>query len=237
MRLSFKEQLSALPVSRLTTVVRVNLALKDDPYSFYKAAQVILDWWNDKAKPYDAAIGPETPTLSFTRSSFKVDFARTDGAFAIAMEEPDSGVPSRSWIVDVGLREVAGHTEFGLRASFRQPHSTTVLPEPRAPRFLRNILDEVGATDIWELKPTYQLVDEDAAELLVDLVESPLRRLPVIVVSKEPQTGAIVTDPDQLSRFLAGTAHVFSSHIGSFLGVNETLGFRLVCFSGSSKML
>jgi hypothetical protein len=216
-------------------VVRVNLTLRDNPYSFYKAAQVVLDWWNDKALPYDAIIGPDTPTLSFTRSSFKVDFARTEGAFALAMEEPDSTVPDRSWIVDVGLREVAGQTEFGLRASFRQPYSTTILPEPRSPRFLRNILDEVGAIDHWELRPTYQSVDEDSVELLVELVESPLRRLPVLVISEEPQTGAIFTDPERLSKFVAGTAHVCLLKAGTSWDLTRHWGSEWSVFQGAIR--
>jgi len=205
---SFREQLSGLPVPRLTNVVRVNLDLSDEPYAFDNTAQIILNWWNSKARPYDVSIDPQLPALSFSQSGFKIEFARAGGTFALAMEEPDSSVPGRTWIVDVGLREIRGRSEFGFRASYRQPQNSTSSPEPRAPRFLRDILEEVGATDVWDLKSTVQTVDLEAADILIEFIESPRRRLPVIVVSEEPQTGAVFTDPEKLTRLLAGTAHV-----------------------------
>ena len=175
---TLREQLSNLPVPRLTTVLRRRISLQHDGYPYEKASRLIENWWNEKAASYDIGIGSDTPDLSFSRSGFKAEFARTDQSFTLAMEEPDSSVEGRSWIVDVALRAEDGRVDFGLRGSFRQPYNATNQPEPRAPRFLRAIVEEIGATDVWALKSGPQMVNLDSLPFFMDLVESDQRTLP-----------------------------------------------------------
>ena len=209
MGLTLKEQLSNLPVPRLTTVLRVNFTLQNDGSSFEMASRLIEEWWNEKAAPYDIFISPETQDLSFSRSRFKADFSRSAQYFALSMEEPDSGIQDRSWIVDVALRLDNGDVNFGLRHSFRQPYNATSLPEPRAPRFLRRIVEEVGGVDVWALHATPQIVDSESLPFFLDLLDSDDRTLPILAISEDVQSGAKFADADKLARFLAGAAHVF----------------------------
>jgi hypothetical protein len=217
--LTLKEQLSNLPIPRLTTVLRVNFVLQNDDAPFEAASRLIEEWWNEKAAPYDIIIEPETRELSFSRSGFKIEFARTDQSFALSMEEPDSSVADRSWIVDVALRNDDGHVSFGLRSSFRQPHNI-VLPEPRAPRFLRRIVDEIGAVDVLSLKSAAQTIDSDSLPFFLALLESDNRTLPIVAVSEDVATESVFADPIKLARFLAGTAHVF--HLDHYASSNLT---------------
>jgi hypothetical protein len=209
MGMTLKEQLSSLTIPRLTTVLRVNLALQNDDSPFEMASRLIEDWWNEKAAPYDIVIEPDTQDLSFARSGFKVEFCRGAQSFALAMEEPDSSVESRSWIVDVALKYDEGHVNFGLRSSFRQPYNASYLPEPRAPRFLRRIIEEIGAVDVLPLKSIPQAIDSDSLPFFLDILESDHRTLPILAISEDVQTESVFADPDRLARLLAGTAHVF----------------------------
>jgi hypothetical protein len=209
MGLTLKEQLSNLPVPRLSTVLRVNFSLQRDGEPFENAAKLIEEWWNEKAAPYDIGISSSTPDLSFSREGFKVEFARSDSLFALAMEEPDSSIDGRSWIVDVALKADNGRVDFGLRHSYRQPYNTTDVPEPRAPRFLRQIVDEIGAVDIWPMESVAQTIDTATIQRFMSLIESDRRTLPIIAISEDELTGSVFTDPDKMARLLAGTAQVF----------------------------
>ncbi len=52
---TFQEQLMALPVQRVTTVIRVNLFLDD----FNEAESQLIAWVNGKASPYETQITSE----------------------------------------------------------------------------------------------------------------------------------------------------------------------------------
>jgi hypothetical protein len=206
--LTLQEQLSSLPIPRLTTVLRINFDLKEDGAAFDHATRMVEEWWNKKAVPYDVSINVPTTTLTFARNGFRIDFARSEDAFALAMEEPDSSVEGRSWICDFALQLNGGRPQFAVRVSFRQPHNSPHQPDPRAPRFLREIVDEVGATDFWELGSTARLISSDSLPFFTELLRSTTRTLPIVAISEDDRTGEVFTNPDNLARYLSGVAHV-----------------------------
>jgi hypothetical protein len=235
MSLTLKEQLSILPVPRLTTVLRVTFSLQRDGEPFEKAKKLIEDWWNEKAAPYDIGICSDTPDLSFSREGFKAESAQSDSSFALAMEEPDSSEEGRSWIVDVALKVDKGRVDFGLRHSYRQPHNATNLPEPRAPRFLRQIVDEIGAVDIWPMESVAQTIDAATIQRFMGLLESDQRTLPIIAISEDDPTGSVFTDPDKLARFLAGAAQVFRLDSNASWNLSHEWGYDWSVFRGAVR--
>lgn len=235
MSLTLQEQLSNLPVPRLTTVLRVNFSLQRDEEPFERASRLIENWWNEKAAPYDIGIDNNIPDLSFSRTGFKAEFARNDLSFALAMEEPDSSVEGRSWIVDVALKVGKDRVDFGLRSSYRQPFNATSMPESRAPRFLRQIVDEIGAVDVWPLESAAQTIDPDTLQRFMNLLESDKRTLPIIAISEDEQTGAVFTDPDKIARYLAGTAQVFRLDPAASWNLWRTWGNDWSVFRGAVR--
>ncbi len=205
---TFQDQLSALSIPRLTTVLRVNLLLLEHASSFQRVNSLIETWWNQKAAPYGMHIDESTRDFTSGQGRFKVDLARTDTAFALAMEEPDSSVENREWICDFAMRLVSGRTEFAVRVSYRQPHNILKRPTPRAPRFLADVVDRVGAVDCRRMESEARAIDIDGLGFLKELIQAPQRTLPVIAVSEEALTRRIFTDPSKLARLLSGTAHV-----------------------------
>jgi hypothetical protein len=67
----------ALPVQRVTTVIRVNLFLDD----FDQAESQLISWANGKASPYETQIASEEANLSFARDRFRLDSAVVTGCW------------------------------------------------------------------------------------------------------------------------------------------------------------
>ncbi len=182
--------------------------LRESDSAIEQTEAIIVGWWNRKGVPYDAEIAEGQNDLSFARDRFKLEFARTYDALALAMEEPDSSAGFRTWICEVSLRRVGAGAKLSLRLSFRQPNEFTVQPLHRAPRLLREIVDCVGTLDLEVLESTTRTYRGEDLDGLMFLLEHPERMLPVILVSEDPDTGEVFADADRLARELAGTAHV-----------------------------
>lgn len=232
---TLREQLANLPVPTLVTVLRVNVPLNDGLAAYAKASELIRDWWNEKAAPYDVLLDSYDRDFTFSRSGFKADYARTDDSFALAMEEPDSGIEERSWIVNIALKLEDEKSSFTLRASYRQPYNLQSRPEPRAPRFLRQIIEEVGAFDEWPLTSESQVIDAAGLPYLMDFLESGNRTLPVVAISEDVETGLTLADPDKIARFLAGTAHVVRLNRESSWGLSSQWGAEWSVYLGAIR--
>lgn len=235
MSLNFQEQLSNLAVPRLTTVLRVDFSLPERHSALHEASGIIQQWWNEKAAPYEIKISGDTSDLSFSRGDFNIEFARTEQSLALAMEEPDSSVDGRSWIVELALKTEANRVGFGVRASYRQPYKSTIHPEPRAPRFLRQVIDEVGALDDWALTSSCQVIDESSVEFFMDFIESPSRTLPIIAISEDVQSGEPYIDCDRLARLLAGTSHIFRVDRNASWDISRKWGNEWSVFMGAVR--
>ena len=238
-----QDEFARLRIPRSNTVVRVGFALQRDPAYFDRACRLVEEWWNDKARPYDLEILPATRSLQESRDKFKIDFARDESRFSLSMEEPDSSIEDRTWAVDIALVGTGGSFEFGLRASYRQPLSLEQLPAPRAPRFLRNIIEDIGAVDVWPLESSSQPIDITTLKKFQSLVLDNRRTLPVIVVSEDDrivgedgqaQVGT-ACDPDKLARLLAGTAQVFRLSAEASYGLSRDWGKEMSVFRGAVR--
>ncbi len=208
MGLTLREQLQSLPLPQLTTVLRLSLPLLNRQDSFEKTVQVINSWWNEKAKPYETSFRPDIdPFYRFSRSGFRADFALTNDAFALEMEEPDSSVEGRTWKIEVDLTQSGEQCQLGLRASYRQPKAVEFHPDHRAPRFVKQIIDEVGAMDVWQLSSDRSPIGLSDAPYFIELLESQERLLPVVAISND-QGDLPLIDPARLAKLLAGVAHV-----------------------------
>lgn len=207
-------QLSRLP--RSSTVVRVDLEIQNVETNFDEVCQQIEAWLDEKGRPYDLAIAGKE-NLTEDRNGFKVDFARDENAFALSLEEPDSSIDDRYWTVDVAVVRQPSGIHFGLRNRYRQPSTTQDYPNPRAPRFLRKVADEIGGKDVWPLESKAQLIDVDNLERFQKLAFNEARTLPIIAISEDYRATdeqecpypRVHTDPDKLAGFLSGCAHVF----------------------------
>lgn len=231
---SFQQQLSTLPIPRLTTVLRVGFSLQEGSLSFDKASRLIETWWNKKALPYGQALNADTADLEFQQMGFVVDFARAKDEFVLAMQEPDSSL-ERTWLCDFAVRRSGERNHFGVRLSYRQPHNMVARPEPRAPRFLKELISTVGAVDVRAMESVPRKITLDDLSFLIDFVSSPNRLLPVIVISEESFTEKVFVDPEKLATTLAGTAHVFQLNAAASWHLSESWNRDISTFNGAVR--
>jgi len=227
-----QEQLRSLPVPRITTVLRADLSPSD--YSI--AEQTLITWANAKGGPYDAAIKDGIYNVLVAREPFRFDMHRDERKFALRLEEPDNNPASgRTWICDFAMEQHRASNSLRVRLSYRQPQTVTQFPIPRAPRLLADLVNATTVLDAkWTLRSTTQTIQPEDVNFLQDLIVDPGRTLPVILVSESPNRGPL-TDVASLSRFLAGTAHVFLLLEGSAWTLTRDWGAEWSCYGGGVR--
>jgi hypothetical protein len=230
MSLTFQEQLMALPVQRVTTVIRVNLLLDD----FDQAASQLVAWANGKASPYETKITPEEANHSFARDRFRFDFSRGDGVLALHLEEPDNSEIDRIWSCDFGLERSTQRVTFSTRLNFRQPQTVNRFPASRTPRLLGDIVSRARASDVWELSTSARTISPSDIPFIEELIDNPVRTLPVVLISEDLQRGPIV-DVAALARLLAGTAHVLHLTPDSSWTLTRDWGADWSCYGGGVR--
>jgi hypothetical protein len=228
--LTFQEQLMAVPVQRVTTVIRVNLLLND----FDQAVSQLIAWANVKASPYDTQITSEEANHSFTRDRFLLDYSRSDGMIALHLEESDNSEADRIWSCDFSLERSKQAITFSTRLNYRQSQTVNRLPAPRAPRLLSDIVSKAKASDVWPLSTSAQTISPVDIPFVEELIGSPVRTLPVVVISDDLQRGPIV-DVATVARLLAGTAHVLHLTPDSSWLLTRDWGVDWSCFGGGVR--
>ncbi|MBN9555210.1 MAG: hypothetical protein J0H61_11150 [Alphaproteobacteria bacterium] len=106
-------------------------------------------------------------------------------AWALRQEDPDKAVAGRIWTSEAILWRIPDRPpRFAARLTVGSPEVELSI-EPAAPGYVRQLIESLGlhngGTPLLSI-PWY-ISDEPAQEDLLDLLESPRRRLPVIVLS------------------------------------------------------
>ena len=204
---TLSDQLSAFGFRLLTSVLRSGFFLRSGEATVSEAAKILQRWASWKAKEFGLSVDWTKREERQSVGDFRLDYVRTDSALALLLEHPDSGQPERIWITEIAIEEQLGVPHFATRLSFRQPRAT-LQPEPRPPRYLSQIVTQIGAVDQCELKPNLTLVSERDFLPFLDLLLNPNRQLPIIAVSKDEELDWNYC-PEQLDQLLCGIAHVF----------------------------
>lgn len=228
--LTFQEQLMAVPVQRVTTVIRVNLQLDD----FAQAADQLIAWANAKASPYDTQIVAYEANHTFTRDRFRLDFSSGDGLLALHLEEPDNSELGRIWNCDFSLERSPQAVTFSMRLTYRQSQTVPRFPAPRAPRLLTDIVSKARAADVWPLSASVQTISPVDIPFAEELIDSPVRSLPVVLISEDLQRGPIV-DVATVARLLVGAAHVLHLTPDSSWTLTKDWGADWSCFGGAVR--
>ena len=139
------ERLASVPV--LSTILRVDLRLSDD---YRDRAIRIVQNWVDRKRPSLKADWTKRADVLGDSAGYQCSFAEGEGAFALSFEHPDSRIPERSWVVETSLEPRESNLYFATRLSIRQPKNC-ILPEPRAPRILSELIQAVTVTDAFPL--------------------------------------------------------------------------------------
>ncbi len=122
-----------------------------------------------------------------------------------------------------------------MRLSYRQPQSLVRTPEPRAPRFLREIVDLGHAVDEWPLQSAAHQIGKDEFPAFLKLFYSPRRTLPILCVSEDWRTNSAYADTEKLAKLLAGAAHVILLGAEAAWDLSREVGHEWSTFQGAVR--
>jgi hypothetical protein len=150
----------------------------------------------------------------------------------------DGTDPSLGWRTTEQLAQEGHELRFTLRLAI-EPIDVRVLPatfEVRPPRIVSTIAEMLSGTiddQLVSWRPT-QLGTDDVAGL-VDLLTSPTRRLPVVVLTPDPRTGRSLIDQHRAAARLIGIAHVVVLRTGEVTwALTERLGSNQLSVYGGA---
>ena len=204
------ERLASQPIERLTTVLRLDVQLRQGSAVNDQAQELVDTWLRGRAEKFGFDQGIQGGIAE--SEACRLEIERAERAYAFALEERRS--PTREpqdWITDVSLAPGNGTSlSFGLRLRYRQPQDWKGrLPQPRAPRFLKDLVERELLEDVWPLKATASRVGQGEFDSFLSLLRTAERTLPVVVVSEENDYDELtLVDVAELASYLSGTAHV-----------------------------
>lgn len=161
--------------------------------------------------------------------------------WALRADDPDKNIPGRAWITEVAIGlPKKGQSQMSVRLMAYSSESDLVI-SPHVPGVVRQVHNKCG---LWSGK--YPVIDapkfiETDGELsrLMELLEDPNRRLPVIVASGDERAG----DPDSpllntesLAIATLGIAHVVILPAKHSYAVSEKIGKTRSVFHGAIRM-
>lgn len=177
----------------------------------------ILRWVNSRA-------GRQLPAAAWQRQTFELSDIGSQRTAAVAMAEPrfwaarlddaDKNVPMRTWVTEIGVGEADGDVLFGARLVCAT-RGEDVPFDRSVPGFVRNVMQS-GAVWIDSRPLSTQPIfvnDEAGVDDLVDLLEDPRRRVPVLVFSlSEHDDDPLHTaaSAPEVQKLTVGVAHIFT---------------------------
>lgn len=204
-------------------------------YSFkHRGVQVAVDWGAGTS----AALAPvprHSLEVSCSRSS-----SGTEQLREVRWRYPDQYDPSLIWASDLSAYEAGGETYFTLAvriASF----DFELLParfELGTPRIVRTLVRR-GDARVGQLQLPGGVLRVEAPDVskFKDLLLDRERRLPVVVMSPDPFTDRLTTDPTKLATTLSGTAivAVLGTKWATF-ALTDEVGKQFSCFNGAIRI-
>ena len=137
----------------------------------------------------------------------------TDGGRVSILTQVSPEDNSLRWVSEIDLAAPDGPLDLTVRIGIDTAGTAALEPktyEFSSPSIVRTVLREIPILDAGvRLAPEPNLIGASSVGELVDLLEAPERRLPVVLVTPRKDTGAVTLNTRALARELAGLAHVW----------------------------
>lgn len=193
-------------------------------------ARPFIDEWVLKHDGSERAVDPKTSSE-----------ATDTGAEVYVVEQTDNEEPDRRWRTEVAIGAASDTAHITVRVRIGASATASVAPinyELRTPAIVRTLIRELDISDgdIPCAADAGAEIGTSQVPALVDLLTSP-RRLPVVLVSRQNTSGRILVNAGDLTRELAGLAHVrvLASTEASFK-LTELVGQELSVFDGAVRV-
>lgn len=228
------------PVSQ----VLLRLQPTDDRDLFGATADQVLQWLNQRA-------GQRLPDEAWQRKSFELGAVGAQRTAAVALSSPrywaarlddaDKDVPQRTWVTEVGVGvQDDGSVLFGARLTCATRGED--VPFVRSvPGFIHGIVRSAPVFLDNRAMPLSPVLLQDAAgiDAMVELLEDPQRRHPVIVLalpedSRDPAQTAI--DAALVRRRTLGAAHLFVLEGPASFHLSDVVGKEFSVFRQAARL-
>lgn len=165
----------------------------------------------------------------------------TDGGRLVVLEQSDDGDPSLGWRSEIAVAPPGESLLVTVRVRLVARTDSVLAPldyEFGTPAIVRTLLREFPVTDAGErMQPAFIEIGRSGIDDLVAWLASPARRLPVVVVSRTPDTGITLVDTGALAREMAGIGHVrVLAASQAAWGLTQTVGASLSVWDGAVRV-
>jgi hypothetical protein len=210
--------------------------LHGDEQSTNAAAWPFVDEWAKSHMPREDSQSRSarlSPQISIDTSS--------GGQRLLTLRQPDDSDDSLLWVSEVALGIPDEPLLAGVRVRMEAVPGAVLTPlqyEFGSPRIVRTLLQEFTVLDGRErAEARFAELGSSMVESLVDWLVSEERRLPVVVVTRARDSGAMRMDVRALARELAGIGHVrvLSSGQASWT-LTELIGRSLSAWDGAVRV-
>jgi hypothetical protein len=165
----------------------------------------------------------------------------SDGQHLVVLTQIDDGDPTQRWRSEVAVGRPDDPLDVSIRVRLGAVAGSPVAPldyEFGTPAIVRTLLRDFEVLDagIREL-PSFVELGMSNIPSLVEWIANPARRLPIVVVSRTPDTGRVLLDCASLARELAGIGHVrvlAASHAA--WGLTNQIGQQLSVWNGAVRI-
>ncbi|WP_139278733.1 MULTISPECIES: hypothetical protein [Sphingobium] len=162
--------------------------------------------------------------------------------WSLRADDPDKNVAGRIWSSEISLGRASqsGSVTLGLRLLVNSSERQLVI-EPAVPGPVLQIADVCGLVDgpVPIRTAAHHVSEIDHVEMLFDWLNSPKRKLPIIVATGDEREGdpsRPMLDVDSLGKALCGLAHVVSLPAALSFHLSDTLGKELTVFHGGVRV-
>jgi len=181
----------------------------------------------------------------YTRDSRRIQSARwvADGTRMQSLQytHPDTDVSGRLWITEIGIRQERA-TDPTIKASIvlRTSDISTRVDSPvltTRPRVVNELLNRCNPASSTPGLSVIELHEDNAQKFLDKLVQSPVRRHPILVISPTVD-GRYPVDPGEMLFYLGGLADVakIQPEADSY-AVQQILGSRYAAWHGAVNLI
>jgi hypothetical protein len=236
-------QLSPNRFHRLLQVIgRLDSSVETDPLE--SARRTVANWLRTKKDGWAITDEQErgSPPVEFeTEDSTRALFIESaPGLWAVRLNDPCRQLPGRQWRVElvlVDMKDGLGPA-FGCTLSVLLPPGTDgYVRTPGKPAVIGQLTESHGLSDGgFRLDGTLWDVDRPRdVDRLVEFIESPTRKVPIVVVST-PRHGSVFVPTDRIAVDLAGLALVVSLSAEAAQELTDRYGRALGVFGNAVRM-
>ena len=232
-------------VEREVLRVVATLGTLDHGAAFERARREILVWAQNRTGsvlPPAAWKGEEFEHLAGGRTVHGVPFEPDGGVvWGVRADDPDKHVPGRVWTTEATIGKAKdGPPQLSVRLKASSSESGMQI-SPHVPGFVHQIDEKCELyIDGIPIHPRPEYLQDEVADLdkLIALVESPSRRLPVIVASGDERSSdpnAPLIDVDSLAHATFGLAHVIVLPASGSYALSDAFGRMRSVFHGGIR--